>query len=434
MACSCRPYAMRTDITVDTHTPGRRLTPRLLSIGQLYFAVIAMPPAVFYLGLSTSNALGMVLLAFMLLLIRPCPAHAAVGMRPVPARQRHNVTAAVLLAIVLHLAVASALGPIDAVRAVASLLPLALLVLGGAALANAMLSASAERLHGGVVHSYVVLCVLALIGATGWGPPTIASEPWRAPVFPFSEPSAFALAFVPTMMYACVSTRGTTRWWFLIAGVLCSALIQNLTTIAGVLLVALVTLRLPVLLALSVPIGLALSQVNLTYYAERLDFSGDVQNLSNLVYVQGWQMIEESLTRSGGFGLGFQQLGVRGTDVPAAELLRTIGGGEDKNLLDGGFAFAKLGSDFGVFGIVLAVLYLLLAVRSVLVLRQVTHGRRAIPPALVLAHCAVVAWLIELFVRSSGYFTGTALLLSSALWVLSRSRGARKARHRSRIR
>jgi hypothetical protein len=293
-------------------------------------------------------------------------------------------------------------------------------MVSGATLTGAVLSASNSAMHRGIVRCFLWLCALAAVAAIGLDVPSPAD--WRKPVFPFSEPSMFAVAFIPALMYVAVSSRGWTRVAFMLIGVACTALIQNLTLAIGFALVAAVSLRWYVLATLFVVVVAAASQLDLTYYADRLDFSGDVTNLSNLVYVQGWQMISESWQRSSAFGIGFQQLGVFGTNVPAAQVIRALRAGEDSNLLDGGFVFAKLGSDFGVFGLLLAVVFLGLAFRSFRELRRTASGLDPLPPAVIFAHCVVLSYVIELFVRGAGYFTPGSLLLITALGILGRPR------------
>lgn len=208
-------------------------------------------------------------------------------------------------------------------------------------------------------------------------------------------------------------------------------MIQNLTLLCGTLLVAMVVLRVHLLAVLAVLVAGAASLLDLSYFVNRLDFSADAaNNISSLVYMQGWQMIIEAFQQTDGFGLGFQQLGVQGTEVDAAQIIRGLRDGGDMNLLDGGFVFAKLGSDFGVIGIALGLLYLGLALRSVLLLRAVAAGRRAMPPVLVLAHASVLTFGIEMFVRGTGYFSGTALLFAASLWLVLRQTAPARARRR----
>lgn len=391
---------------------------RLPAAGAVLFGVVTVPAAVFYLGLSSSYALGTTLASLWVLSLRRPARAGVVGGCLINERASHVVTGGLLLVLLLHLLIASLLGPVDLIRATVSFVPMALTLLAGAALANLLKAANAADLHLGLMRCFCMLCAVGLLGATGWGPPSLAPNEWIRPVFPFSEPSTFALVFTPVLMYACVSTRGSVRFGWMVLGVACTLLIQNLTLVIGLLLVALVSLRKRSLVILTLPVVLGVAQLDVSYYVERLDLSGEVQNFSNLVYVQGWQMIDESLTRSSGFGLGFQQLGVFGTDVAAAELIRSLRDGEDLNVLDGGFGFAKLGGELGALGLLLAMIYGAMALRSIAALRRISRGTLRSTPAMTLAYCSIVGYLVELFVRSAGYFTGTALLMCASLWLL----------------
>lgn len=408
-------------------TEARRKGGSRFPIAALYFAVIALPPAMFYFGLSSSQTLGFMLASLLLLNRRLAGTPRRIRLTPAARIKLGGFAAVVLPVVTLHFIVAAALQPVDVLRAAASLLPLTLLLFGGAALARALVLVSGPVLRQGMTRCFVVMCGLAALGAAGVSVPTLL-EDWRRPVFPFSEPSMFALAFIPLLLFVGVSARGMARAGYLLLGLACTMLIQNLTLAVGFLLVATLTLRIPMLVALVALVAIVAvggAQLDLSYYTDRLDFSGEVSNLSNLVYVQGWEMIEEAWRRSSGVGLGFQQLGVQGTDVPAAHLLRAIRDGEDMNLLDGGFVFAKLGSDFGLLGGLLALAYLGLAARSLLALRAAADKPGSVAPVLILMHCTILSFSIELFVRGAGYFTGAALLLVAALNVLALQRQSR---------
>lgn len=385
--------------------------------GALFFGVVAVPALVFYAGLAGSFAAGTVIVALALLLLPFAPA-AATSASPMR-RASVRLTPWVVCIIALHFAVAAQRAPVSAGRALASLGLLALVLVASGALADRMLAIDDKRFEQGMLRAFGWMCVLALLSSIGFSPPTLA-DAWRKPVFPFSEPSTFALAFIPALMFVAVATRSGLRIALVLAGLVCSALVQNLTLACGVLLVAAVALPLPALLLVAPPTLFAVTQLDLSYFVERLDFSGESTNLSNLVFVQGWQMIEESLVRSRGFGLGFQQLGVNGTDVLAAQVIRLLLDGEDMNLLDGGFFFAKMGSDFGALGVVLAIGHVLLAVRSGWRLRRAARGQLPMRPAMILAHAVVLTFVIEMFVRSVGYFSGTAMLFAASLWLVTK--------------
>jgi heme/copper-type cytochrome/quinol oxidase subunit 4 len=224
------------------------------------------------------------------------------------------------------------------------------------------------------------------------------------------------------------------RWRIasLLTGFALAVLLQNLTLAAACVLVTIVSLQIGRTMVLVAVLAVAAAQLDLTYFTLRLDFSAENQNLSTLVYLQGWQLIEESWRNSAGIGLGFQQLGMQGTDVDAAQLIQAILS-DNLNLLDGGFTFAKLASEFGYLGLVLCAVYLVLAWRSARALHQVAANRAPALSAEVFAHCAIVSYLLEMFVRSAGYFTATGLLLATGWWLLAKRRTVgRKLRPRAK--
>jgi hypothetical protein len=407
--------------TTDTAAapPKRRRRP-LPSFTLCYLAAAMLPPMLIYFSIAGSQTLGF-MLATAIILLR---ADRTVARRW-PLRRLLPV---VLSLVVLHFLIAASLQPTDAPRALMSLLPLALLLLSARYLAVLLPALPQPRLHRDVLRCFFVMCGLAVLAVIGVQPPSV--EEWRKSVFPFFEPAVFALPFAPLLLYACISVSGRTRLGHVVLGLISTMLIQNLTLATCFLLVVAVSFRWWALVAVAGLFAVGGAQLDLTYYTSRLDFSGEVINLSNLVYIQGWQMIPESWDRSGGFGLGFQQLGAQGTDVPAAQVIRGLRDGEDLNVLDGGFVLSKLSSEFGVFGMLLALAFIALAMRSFFALRRIGTHRLKAPAFVTLAHCSVLAYSIELLVRGGSYFTGTTMLLVASLGLLYGRRAAPAPRRR----
>jgi hypothetical protein len=129
-------------------------------------------------------------------------------------------------------------------------------------------------------------------------------------------------------------------------------------------------------------------------------------------------MIGESFERSHGWGLGFQQLGVLGTDVDAGQLIYSLMG-DYLNLFDGAFNASKLLSEFGVIGIALLMALCAKIVKSVRALRANAHQAAPAAGLITFAHCCLAALPIELFIRGAGYFTAGTLLMIGALHVLA---------------
>jgi hypothetical protein len=387
-------------------------------------AVIILPMIAYYTGVTSSAAGGTAAVSALLICTRVEYLVQQDWSRR-PSRFFHRVTPTVLtLAIVAlvvaHALVASIFQPFDAQHFAASLAPLILIILAGCCIGNMLQNATDRQVERAIRYCFLFFCICALGGVLGLSP--ISARPTPKPVFPFNEPSHFGIIFTPFFIFCCVRSRGLARYAIWFTGVLIAASLQNLTLLGSCGLAALVFVRGVTILPVLVLVGGVGTAVDLSYYLGRVDLTSDNPNLSALAYIQGWQLIGESLGRSGGWGLGFQQLGLRGTEVPAAlAIFEQIQ--DNENLFDGAFTFAKVVSEFGVFGLGLTLLFLKFWWRSIRRLRLIANGAGT-APAEVFAMCVIVGYFVELFVRGAGYFTGSWLLLIGAFWLMTaRDRG-----------
>ena len=379
-------------------------------------ALLLIPSLLQYLRMASSLALGACLAAALLILafagrqlVLPCPVwnkRATVG-----------VWVTVLLSVItVHLLIAGLMRPVNFGRACFSAIPLLLVLTAGYGLGFLLATTRDFDVERSANVAFGLLCVVGLLTIAGVVP--IRFDAYFKPVFPYTEPSHFALVFLPFLMLGCVRRRGFARLALLLLGLGIAWMLESLTLVAGWLMISTICLptrTLLVLLAAVVPLA---AQLDLTYYIDRLNFGGEGQNLSTLVYLQGWQLLSESLQVTAGFGLGFQQLGVYGTNVASADAIYSLIG-DNANLLDGGFLLAKIVSEFGVLGMLVVLLYLWHAARAVRGLRRQSLSTRAKAPAIDLARCVIVCFALELFVRGAGYFSGTMILLVAALTTLS---------------
>jgi hypothetical protein len=132
--------------------------------------------------------------------------------------------------------------------------------------------------------------------------------------------------------------------------------------------------------------------------------------------VQGWQLIVESIEKAYGFGIGFQQLGIHGTEVQAAEAIYAVSG-LILNTTDGGFTFAKLVSEMGLLGLFLLFWYSWIALRAFKLLRGYIQNKIEIKSSLIFSCCIILSYSIELLIRGAGYFTPMVLLLIASIRV-----------------
>lgn len=384
------------------------------ALTPLLIFTISIPSALFYIGLASSTAMGSMVVSSMALML-------CFTLQKVSRRRTSQAALFLMLfvmGIALHLVAASAFGSVSLFRGIASLLPLCICMAGGWAIAAIFAQARSVDLTRAVKRSLALLGVITSLGIVGWLQPASVNQ-YGKPVFPFPEPSHLALILAPLLIFTCVSSKSWQRPLYLAAAFLGTAALENLTMAAACILAALICLKPRHILLLSLLLIPTIATLDLGYYSERLVFNVDSQNLSSLVYLQGWQMLIDSLERTYGFGLGFQQLGVFGTNVSASDQINLLVG-DYLNLFDGGFNMAKLLSELGVFGALLLCVYTRYLVQAIRLLRRVAHYGERQPAELLFSASCIVGYLVELLLRGTGYFTPTGILLVFSFLTWSR--------------
>jgi hypothetical protein len=379
-----------------------------------------LPTVPFYAGVAPSMALGMIVAAgacvIVLLVCWAIQARSA-GKRLLDANANGlMLIGTVLIVTILHGAVAAQLQGLDWGRFAASLIPLMLLFGGGLALGTAIRDTSERSLTRAVRLSFWILCVIGLFGAVGLQPPHVGRFPKST--FPFTETSHLVLAFSPVYLYMCATARRGRRDLWLLLGFALTLLLKSATLLAVAFVAAVICRRLWIVLVAVLLVAAAGLTVQLKYFTSRVALSNDSTNVSALVYLEGWEMLDESLVTSHGWGIGFEQLGLRGSNVAAAEAIRSLAQGQDLNLKDGSFVLSKLGSEFGALGLLLVAGYVWLAVRCLSALRSGRGSRNE-----QFARCVVLAFWVDVFVRGTGYFSGSTFLFVAACLALAPTRG-----------
>ena len=265
----------------------------------------------------------------------------------------------------------------------------------------------------------------ASFGVIGLQPPGNYGE---KPTFPFSEPSFLAFTIAPVLIYFCVTKPFIWRWVAVAALAAFAVTVSNLTTVATCILAIFTFARVWQIGGAVLAGYLVWPYVDQNYFLDRLTLTENTVNLTALVYLQGWQMLQESLEVTKGWGRGLQQLGIGYTYTLASYRLNQLTGG-DLNILDGGFLLAKTGSEFGVLGLMAIGALTLFAGYAIVRLRSFAHGKTDLSRSTVLAYSSVVGSMAEIYLRGSTYFTGTMLLLCSSIFFLLRSR--REKAHKS---
>lgn len=322
----------------------------------------------------------------------------------------------VLGAIAIHLGLSLFQWPADVDRAVTSLGGMSIMMVAVPIVYAAIMKADDKVLADTLAIVRVALIVMVVMSVLDYQPAGPLSS--ERPVWPFTEPSHFALAALPFFIDGAVRARRIERWALLIIMALIVMVLQSLSLAVGLFIAAACSLGLAELVIFLIG-GIAAAQfIDVSYYVDRIDISYSSSNLSALVYLQGIELIQEALQTTRGWGIAIQQLGFAPTNVLATEVIRRVGGGE-QNLADGSFLAVKFGAELGILGLALIAIYLFKLFWAVIDLRLVANRRAVSPVGVTFGLSVFIAFSVELFVRGIGYFSGTVVMACASLGVIA---------------
>lgn len=322
----------------------------------------------------------------------------------------------VLSAIAIHLGLSLLQWSADIERATTSLAGMTLMAGAAPIVFYVIMKAEDEVLARSLAIVRVALLAMVAMSMLGLQPVGLLSS--ERPVWPFTEPSHFALASLPFFIDATVRSPRLVRWAWLATMAIIVLLLQSLSLAVGLVIAAVCSLGLTELIAFLI-VALAATQfIDLSYYVQRLDIGYSSTNLSSLVYLQGIELIQEALETTRGWGIAIQQLGFAPTNVLSTEIIRRVGGGE-QNLSDGSFLAVKFGAELGVLGIAVLTVYLFKLFWAIVHLRLIAGKRAKSPVGTTFGLSVFTAFFIELFVRGIGYFSGTVVFACASIGVIA---------------
>jgi len=375
--------------------------------------ILLLPASIFYFALSSSLAGGTTLTAILLIL--------GISIRQPKFLKLHvrSITfyGFCLAFVTFHLVVASTFVRVDFTRAFLSLFPLFVILICSEIFSSWLLSLPTKYMEKAIKLGFWVMCFIAILSQLKFQSPILKST-FSKPMFPFAEPSHFAIAFTPFMLAIFVTLDFHKRLMFQGLILVFIVTIESMTLAVSWALLWLVSLkgiRTPILM-----IGILSTTfflLDLSYFYNRLDFNIETTNLSNLVYRQGWELMLNSFSQTKGWGVGYQQLGLRENFGDTSFFILQLMG-YYFNVLDGGFTAAKYISEFGVWGLIIVAFFLFQCLKSFLALRAIAHSHANVPSIQVFAHAIVLSYSVELLVRGIGYYTGSALLFFTGLHIL----------------
>lgn len=237
----------------------------------------------------------------------------------------------------------------------------------------------------------------------------------------FSEPSHFALAILPFFLYKILSNKQTQSSNFIIvlAMVMIALFIENLTLLIGILLSFFIISKFKYflsLLSILVLFTVFSPIINLDYFLSRLTFSGEIRNLSILVFLSGWERALLNFQNTYGLGIGLNQLGYIGTLGDFQEILSNLGMAK-LNLYDGGSTGSKLISELGLFGLFFVLIFLFFVFKFYFLIRKYIIF---LDSKDIFFLSVFIMFTIELFIRGVGFFSQTVFLCMASIFYINR--------------
>ncbi|KQT17891.1 hypothetical protein ASG31_03905 [Chryseobacterium sp. Leaf404] len=297
-------------------------------------------------------------------------------------------------------------------RNLSSILMLMILLVGAFNFSNVLPQLPKDfltRMITRIFYVYIFLIILSLIV-------NVAPTRYAKPIFPYSEPSHLALFFGPVIAYLIIVSKSRMKRLLLIfTGVLVALVIKNMTLLVTMIIISVFVYNIyviPILILSSV--GLFFFS-DLDYFSERVDFTNmhKTNNLSTLVYVKGFQLIDEGLKVTKGWGIGFQQLGHVPLRTDIGDYMKAKMNGLELNSQDGGFTAAKVIAELGIVGVLLSVMFIYYLLKQWNRYRKISKTVISSHEALFFA--SIITVFSEFFFRGIGYFSASIFLFMAVL-------------------
>lgn len=294
-----------------------------------------------------------------------------------------------------------------------SVVSLLLMVYFASCFANNISYLSDSTIKKASFRMFYILCAIGMVGAVLIIGGVVQD---KSMVF-FSEPSAFALIFLPFFSFALFYARGTTTIIIFIVSFSIALAVQNLTLLVGLVFCVIALKKVRIL-----PFAVAFCLMffvwtfyqftyDYTYFSSRLSFANST-NFSVLVYLSGLERAFLNFTESLGLGTGFQQMGYNGVVGESQKVLESLGAGH-LNLYDGSFIASKFISEFGLIGLIFCILFTLKFIKSFISF----NSKKSYSAQHVLAYCFLLSFIIPLFIRGAGYLNPYVFMMLSSMFM-----------------
>jgi hypothetical protein len=379
------------------------LTPLLL------FFVIFFSNTIFYLGLGSSLAVGTSISAIIIIFFSFCTNQ--IRIKKVIGRDILIVS----LVILLNLGIAATFSHLNIEKALISYLLVLLFYFSAYTLSIIISQTRKKYIDQTMFCLLYILYFASFVAITKKYIIPSYETIYVNPIFPFVEPSLFAMIFTPVLLYCLLISGPKHASLMVILAFLILIFIKSLILGLGLIFSLLLTRKYYFLFYLSLSFLALCIYLNFDYqyYLDRLIISEDNKNLSHLVFLQGWSILFESIKSSFSLGIGFQQLGFAEIDWHVINQVTSIVGRPINNF-DGGFLFSKFISEFGIFGF---LFFILLSRNFFLAFRNLYYfeNKSINSNFFLFKNIFLISFIFDFFIRTAGYFSPASFLFLTAI-------------------
>jgi hypothetical protein len=243
-------------------------------------------------------------------------------------------------------------------------------------------------------------------------------ERFAKSVFLFYEPSHYATIFGLILLSYLSVCDATERYVALIITIVIATILPSVTLLVYVLifLLCFFSFLKGITLVFVTSVCFASYVIFLDpelaeYFVSRLVLNSENNNLSALVYMQGWADAAQSLSDTHGYGLGFLMAGQNEASAIGNKIFEIAGMYKNR---DGSFIASKLIIEFGVIGIMLVISYVFFFIKYAFLFKNISSLKEKVLIGVVLSYS------VEMFVRSNAYFAfGSTMFLIAIFSLLS---------------
>ncbi|MDA9972616.1 hypothetical protein N9E39_01275 [Candidatus Pelagibacter ubique] len=266
----------------------------------------------------------------------------------------------------------------------------------------------------------------------------------RGSIFPFVEPSHFALVYgmigLPLILDKSLKVN-----FFLITNYVFFSINLPSTTLGSFAILALILFIIKgnnkfqkafsIIFFLLIIFYLFQLNINLSYFESRLGTGNfktdDVFNLTRMVYLQGWELMKVNLISTNFLGLGYQMMGSAQTVTgDITKIIYGLKGAFGQNIADGSFIMSKLISEFGIIGIFITFIYIKFIFNFFLqfnkkylkIITEKDQIRKELFQKDIFCNVIILSYLINFGFRGINYFTPQAILLVAAIIFVTKNK------------